>query len=199
MAEHPGRRERKKQQTREALIEAAVRLFRQQGYERTTVAEIAEAADVSTRTFFLHFPTKEDVLLAGGDARIAVGLRIIADRGPREKPARVLARAIEAMITDAAAADLPTGLAALRADLATTSPSLQSRLLQRLFPAYEDLIEALRSAYPKDLDDVHAAALVGAAVGAVTFAALTSLRRHDDPDRTRQAMLTALTVALPAP
>lgn len=197
MTEHPGRRERKKQQTRAALIEAAVGLFRQRGYEQTTVAEIAEAADVSTRTFFLHFPTKEDVLLAGGDARMAIGLRIIADHGPREKPARVLARAIEAMITDTATTDLPTGLAALRADLAATSPALQSRLLQRLFPAYEDLIEALHQAYRKDLDPIRAAALVGAAVGAVAFAALTSLRRGDHPDQTRQSMLTALEVALP--
>ncbi|WP_152362384.1 TetR/AcrR family transcriptional regulator [Microlunatus speluncae] len=196
--EQPGRRERKKQQTREALIGAAVRLFRERGFEQTTVAEIADAADVSTRTFFLHFPTKEDVLFAGGRSRIEVGLGVIAERGSRDRPARLLARAIEAMIADSADHDLPVGLAGLRAELATSSPAVQAGLLQRLLPAYEELIDALRAAYPDELDQVRAAALVGSAVGAVSFAALTSLRGGDDPAAVRQAMMTAVETALPS-
>src|ERR1700684_1954710 len=54
-----GRRERKKAATRQALADAALRLFLEQGYDQVTVRDIAEAADVSTTTLFKHFPGKE--------------------------------------------------------------------------------------------------------------------------------------------
>jgi NADH dehydrogenase len=56
------RRERKKEETRQRLLEAGWRLFRDQGYDDTTVAEIAEAADVAKGTLFNYFPTKESLL-----------------------------------------------------------------------------------------------------------------------------------------
>jgi AcrR family transcriptional regulator len=59
-----GLRERKKRQTREALTRAAQELFVERGYDATTLAEIAEAAGVSTRTIFAYFPGKEDILFA---------------------------------------------------------------------------------------------------------------------------------------
>lgn len=59
-----GLRARKKAQTRQGIREAAVRLFTEHGYHRTTVADIADAAGVSSRTFFGYFPTKESVLVA---------------------------------------------------------------------------------------------------------------------------------------
>ena len=59
-----GLRQRKKQRTRSLIIDAAVELFLRHGYDRTTVDQIAAAAEVSTRTFSRYFPTKESVVAA---------------------------------------------------------------------------------------------------------------------------------------
>jgi AcrR family transcriptional regulator len=196
MPEEPGRRERKKQLTRQALVNAAVRLFTEQGYAQTGVADIAEAADVSKRTFFLHFPTKEDVLLADGSARIDLAVQAIEGRRPGAPIREVLVEATARMIADTAAGDLPSGLAALRARLIVTTPAVQARVLHTMFTAQTRIADALRRAYPDVLDEVAAASIVGALMGAVSAATVTSLQRAEPPERTHAAMRRAAEIAL---
>ena len=64
----PGHRERKKQQQRDAIIANARTLFLQRGYQATSVADIAKAANCAPRTFFQYFSSKEDLLLIEVDA-----------------------------------------------------------------------------------------------------------------------------------
>lgn len=192
MVEKLGLRELKKQRTRQALIEAAVRLFEDRGYDQVTVAEIADAAEVSPRTFFLHFQTKEDVLLANTDVRVDLALEAIAERHAEERLPGVLVRAMDQMIFNAWDRDLSSGLAALRARLAASEPALQARLLQRYLTAQAELAQALQRAFPDSLDTTTAPALVGAMVGAVSASAMSALQRGDGPDEVRNAMRQAM-------
>ncbi|MFE9635280.1 TetR/AcrR family transcriptional regulator [Streptomyces sp. NPDC006463] len=77
-----GRRERKKAQTRQALADAALRLFTEHGFDNVGVREVAEAADVSLSTLFKHFPSKE-ALVFDLDADIEGALvAAVRDRAP---------------------------------------------------------------------------------------------------------------------
>jgi AcrR family transcriptional regulator len=75
-----GLREKKKEQTREAIVAGALKLFDMHGYEHTTIAGIAAAADISPRTFFAYFPSKEHVLFAEFDADHAAFVAHLAAR-----------------------------------------------------------------------------------------------------------------------
>jgi AcrR family transcriptional regulator len=75
-----GLRERKKRQTRDALARAALELFVERGYDETTLAEIADAAGVSTRTIFAYFPSKEDILFSTIDSMCDALAQALAER-----------------------------------------------------------------------------------------------------------------------
>lgn len=133
MIETVGRRERKKLETRHALRRAALRLVAENGLDGVTVADIADAADVSVRTFFNHFPCKEDALVGGGIHRLE-RLRVAlaeqpTDRGP--------VAALRAVITELAR-KLPDYRADLLAEMRVVqaNPSLRARELSE-FAAYE--------------------------------------------------------------
>lgn len=79
-----GLRERKKEQTRRAIEDAAFRLFEDRGYAATTVAEIAEAADIAPRTFFSYFPSKEAVVFGDFDEVFAALETRMAERAGDE-------------------------------------------------------------------------------------------------------------------
>ena len=84
-------RARKKRQTRDALIDAALELFEAKGYEHTTVHEITDAVDVAERTFFRYFASKEDVALYFVKREMDDFTTALAAR-PQQEQARVAVR-----------------------------------------------------------------------------------------------------------
>ncbi|HEX6744870.1 MAG TPA: TetR family transcriptional regulator [Solirubrobacteraceae bacterium] len=95
-----GLRERKKEQTRRAIEDAAFRLFAERGFQATTVADIAEAADVAPRTFFAYFPSKEDVLFADFDETSEALAARLRDRLPGESTFDALRAWITGLLPD---------------------------------------------------------------------------------------------------
>jgi AcrR family transcriptional regulator len=99
------RRERKKEETRRRIFEAAIALFRDKGYEATTVDEITERADVGRGTFFNYFPKKEAVLAYLSEERLAVaeenaGALLAENRPSREKIIDLYLLAADAWVAD---------------------------------------------------------------------------------------------------
>ena len=191
-----GRRERKRQRTRQSLIDCALRLFQEKGYDQTTLAEVTAAADVSTKTFFNYFASKDEVLFAHQSARFDAGIRIIDQHTPGEKMVDVLVRAMEHMLSDAVDNDLSSGLAAGRLPLLMAVPSVQAAALRRYFLAETQLAQALHRAYPDTLDWPTAATVVGALMGAVLGASVASLQQGETSDQTRAAAQRAIQIAV---
>ncbi|UWZ40498.1 TetR/AcrR family transcriptional regulator [Dactylosporangium roseum] len=189
-------RERKRERTRQALIAAAVELFERDGYERTTVADIAAAAEIGTRTFFSYFASKEELLFPEGAARIAAAVHAIETRAPHEGPAEVLLRALHRAGADSD--DLTGRLAALRLRLVREVPAVRGRALQLQLDAQQEIAARLAEAFPDRLDRVGAAALTGAFVGAVTGALRVLLAEGgaENPAAVRAALERATDVAL---
>ncbi|EMD21817.1 TetR family transcriptional regulator [Amycolatopsis azurea DSM 43854] len=189
-------RERKRARTRQALIDAATELFERKGYDETTVADIAAAAEIGARTFFSYFASKEELLFPEADARIQAAIEAIATREPTEGPADVLLRAL-GEVSDTSD-DLVSPLSALRLRMIQTVPAVRGRALQLQLDAQREIAKHLADAFPDQLDLVRAGALTGAFVGAVTGAlqALFDTADAADPAALRTAMRTATEVAL---
>lgn len=190
-------RDRKRARIRQSLIDAATELFERDGYERTTVADIAAAADIGTRTFFSYFASKEELLFPESDHRVQASIDAIAARGPTDSPVEVLVRALH--LTGADNDDLTDRLAALRLRLIREVPAVRGRALQIQLDAQQQIAAHLAAAFPEQLDRVRAGALVGAFVGAVTGAVqvvMEDMPAHHDPKELRTAVEEATSVAL---
>ena len=133
-----GLRERKKQQTREAIAESARELFVERGFEAVRVAEIARAADVSEKTVFNYFPTKEDLVFWRLEAFEAEILQTLRERAPGETALAAFRRFVltpRGLIDerDPAARERLLGITRM----ITSSPALVARE-QQVFLAFTD-------------------------------------------------------------
>src|SRR5687767_2661639 len=88
-----GLRERKKADTHDAIRVAAADLFLRDGFERTTMEAVADAANVSVRTVFRYFPTKEDLVFGDAEADLA-DFRELLDTRPADEPVMASVRAV---------------------------------------------------------------------------------------------------------
>src|SRR5215468_2749734 len=125
----PGRRERKKQLTKDALIAAALELFAAKGYDHTAVHEITDAVDVSERTFFRYFASKEDLVLSfiGEGATAFAGA--LAARPAQEEPLAAARNALQISIRDLSGGQgLANYLSAMR--LIDSTPTLLAAYLR---------------------------------------------------------------------
>jgi AcrR family transcriptional regulator len=91
-----GLRERKKQQTRLRISDIATGLFLERGFDAVTVAEIAEAAEVSVNTVYNYFPAKEDLFFDREDEQVERSSRQVRERGPGESAVAAVLRAVRA-------------------------------------------------------------------------------------------------------
>ena len=180
----PGLRERKKARTRMALIEAALRLYRERGFEGVTVAEIARGADVSTRTFFSYFETKEDVFLGRGDDRLERLVAAIRERRPGEP---ILAAARRELVRQREPANLEPSSARPELDELLHHPAIAARLRER-WNRWEDVLAVAIAAEvggrPEDPEPrVVAAAITGAIRVAASAAEKQPGRRQPVAER----------------
>lgn len=190
-----GLRERKKRRTREALTDAALALFADRGYERTTVADIAAAADVAPRTFFSYFPNKEAVLFAGTDERLELIAAAFADLPDGLDPVDAVRRFVDRI---ADMADLAGPQRLKRVGALLSDSGLQAMALQRLFTAERLIAEQLRATYPDRYDNALARTLSGALVGALVATVLHSAESGHSPAQTRAELHRALDLLEPA-
>jgi AcrR family transcriptional regulator len=174
-----GLRRRKKEQTRAALRACAARLFAEQGFAGTTIADVVACANVSERTFFRYFDSKEDLLLPDMVELFAHVEAELLKRPAGEDPLTAVCQALLAAAQPFAA----SSLAALTQPLEGTEALIAARL-GRAFADFEDrLTELVRqrlSASGESGDfgvDLHAAVIAGAALSAVR-AVLRTLRKH---------------------
>jgi AcrR family transcriptional regulator len=179
-----GLRERKKRATRDAIAATARRLFAERGFDAVTVAEIAAAADVAEKTVFNHFATKEELVFAGGEARLAQLQADIAKRPPGTSVLDVFRASSEAMLATVAAGETEDNLVVPR--IVRDSPALQERLAVGWEREAEALAAAIAEATGADADDLVPAVvarMLAWTLIAIFRAALDGLLAGEDPKR----------------
>jgi AcrR family transcriptional regulator len=146
-APKPGLRERKKQQTREKIERVALDLFAERGYDETTLAEIAEAADVSPRTIFGYFGSKEDILFCEEGSFLTRLTEMLDQRPPGSTTVDTLREFLSSV-------PAPDDQAMLRKKIMTATPALQMRMrahIGQLEPVLVDSIAKDLGAGPDDI------------------------------------------------
>jgi AcrR family transcriptional regulator len=143
-----GLRERKKELTRQQISNTATGLFQERGFEQVTVAEVARAANVSTKTVFNYFPRKEDLYFDRGPEAKALISRAVQGRAPDETTLRALwnlaARLAETRhpLGHVSAVNGPYWRTVLE------SPTLRARLREAVEEAEAELAELYARAEP---------------------------------------------------
>lgn len=161
MATPVGLRERKKQQTRQAIFDAARKLFEARGFDRVSVAEIARAADVSEVTVFNYFPTKEDLFYGGMQFFEEELIEAVRSRPKGEPVVKAFRRKLLAG-ADRLASKQSAEAVAQGAQVIAASPSLVSREREIVDRYTSVLAELLAEETGTDPGDVVAAGVAGA-------------------------------------
>jgi AcrR family transcriptional regulator len=158
-----GLRERKKARTRASLREHALRLFCEQGYQATTVEQIAAAAEVSPSTFFRYFPTKEDLVLQDDmDTRLVEALE---QQPPGLGPIAAVRAASRQIFSAYTAADMDVLRETTR--LTMTVPEIRARALDELARTIEVFADAVAKRAGRPPDDLAVRTVAGAIMGVI--------------------------------
>jgi AcrR family transcriptional regulator len=161
MIAQAGLRERKKARTRASLREHALRLFREQGYQATTVEQIAAAAEVSPSTFFRYFPTKEDVVLQDDmDTRLVEAFA-------RQPACLAPIPAVRAALREAWRSFTPEEWDLIREGgrLSMEVPEIRARSMNEFSRIISVVAEALARRVGRPPDDLRVRVLAGAVIG----------------------------------
>jgi AcrR family transcriptional regulator len=158
-----GLRERKKARTRASIREHALRLFREQGYQATTVEQIAAAAEVSPSTFFRYFPTKEDVILQDNMDTLMV------EAFERQPAGLSPVAAARAATREMVASMNPAQWEQFRQTTALTMtvPEVRARAMDEFARTIGILADAMAKRAGRSPDDLAVRALAGAIIGVI--------------------------------
>lgn len=163
--------------SREFIAEAACELFLEQGYERTTVAQIAQRAGVSRSSFFNYFESKSDVFWSGLDARIAFLDGFLAAACPSQDASSVVSDAVREALSQFAPDAL--ALALVHSDAMGVVPELAQEMAIRQWRIARSISAYLqRSGEPSLPAEVHAAGYAGAVIAALRAWALAGAGRE---------------------
>jgi AcrR family transcriptional regulator len=155
-------RERKKLKTREAIQREALRLFEKQGYEETTIEQIAAAVEISPSTFFNYFPSKEDVVFY--DAYDPMVASMLAAR-PLDEPLSVSFRQVLQSVASVFERDRDVILE--RSKLLLREPELKAGVWQQLENARDFLCALIAQRSDRDPHDLEIRVIVMALLGAI--------------------------------